>query len=351
MFSREQLRVDGTWLSTIGACGDLSWSGRWAPGGAGPYEASWRMDLPAKFTHPALRRGKYVEIKIGVSRPWFGELREPKRGADGWEFSARGIPDVLGSALCLNASLDTTSKPNTAVDQAIARGNLPITRPNTLSSTAYSDADITDKLNRVRDLLDAWADEEGLTWGVRANGEVFAEEDPTEPDYYMIPGSGVLGIADDDFASALYGRYRSTSTLAYETVELEDDTAIANFGRVEHPADLSALGPISAARAGNKLQGLINKGKARLGWTNTLEPSIYQITTSRGVPVDPRFIREGQMIRLFGVTDESRAATSTIDIVIQEYVCHSGATRISLAPKGLADRVLSDVLTARRKSA
>lgn len=343
----EQIRVAGYWLASIGGFGDLTWSTRFERDGAGPYEMSWSMTLPPNFTHPALVGGALTELFIGSSRRWYGKLAEPDR-RDGWAFHAQGLAADAEGTVCLNGSGDTTSKPDTAIDQGIARAALDAwTRPNSLSNVAFAATDETDSLNRLRDLLNDWADEEGLTWGVDANGIVFATADPTVPDWYMIPGSGALGVTDQALYTSLFGRYLDSGSSTYETVVVTDEEAEARFGTHEEPVDMTVLGPITAAKATQRLEGKMAKGAARLGWTNDLEPTTWEIFAPGGARADTRFVEAGQLVRLYGVTDESRAVTLTLDVVIGEAIHSASEAPVRLKPKGKAPRNLAEVLTIR----
>ena len=46
-------------------------------------------------------------------------------------------------------------------------------------------------------------------WGVGADGRFFAATDPTTPTYHAVPGQPVMGQADDDYATHIFGRYVS----------------------------------------------------------------------------------------------------------------------------------------------
>jgi hypothetical protein len=336
-----EIRSRGYWLSNLGAVGDLKWSTR-APRGSS-LEASWVMDASLKANHPALQRGAIVEVMVGPSRLFYGALAEPVPSPEGWEFVANGMTRVAERYLCLSAAGASTSVPDTAIDQAIARG-LQVTRPASLSAVAYKAGDATDGLNRLGPLLDGWAIESGKRWGVTPSGQIVAASDPTVPRWHMTPGSGSLGVADEEYASELYGRYIDGSG-NYQTAHVGDAAATIDYGRAEEPVDLTSLGAMTLARAQGILNGMLLLGSARLGWANGLEPSRFELTTPGGCSADLRFVQGGDMVRLHGVLDRTRRASLTVDVVIGETRYTDGEATIQLLPVDLAPRTLSDVLS------
>jgi hypothetical protein len=334
-----QVRINGQWLSSIAPWGELNWSHN-ADGGCA--EASWKMDLPNTYSHPALTRGKIVEIKVGPENVWKGVLLEPDVDDD-WTFTAQGLSALAKDFLCFDASLNTTSKPNTAVDQAILRG-LPWTKPNSLSSPAFAATDTTAELNYVADLLNAWSTSESKRWGVNADGEVYAQIDPTTPTWHLTPGAGRFGLADDDYASDLFIRYL-TSGAGYATATVADTVARANFGRREYGVDGTPRGLLTSTQAAALGTGLLAKGKARLGYTNAVEVSRYQLTTPGGTPAYLPFVKAGDLVRMFGVRNEQGQPLNYVDWVIGETHYEAGSETIGLAPVGLVGRTLTDALS------
>lgn len=334
-----QILINGVWAATIGGIGALKWS---TVADGGSEEASWRMALPDTFTHPALRTGKLVELKAGSANVWSGVLNEPDISADGWQFNAIGLAEEATGYLCLTSGGDTTSTPDTAIDQAILRG-LPWTRPVSLQSTPFALTDATDNLNYLSDLLDAWATSQSKRWRVDVNGVVSAAADPTTPTWHMTPGSARIGLADDDYASNLYGRYRSAAT-TYATVTAAD-TSAAGKRRREYPVNLTSRGVTTSGNATNILTGMLAKGKARYAWTHPANPSRMQLTTPGGQPAYLPFVRAGDMVRTHGVINEQGTVLPYVDWIIGKTEYEDGADTIQLAPTELAARTLGDVLS------
>lgn len=335
-----QVVVNGDWLTSIAPWGELEWSHS-ADGGCG--EASWKMDLPKTYAHPSLTRGKIAEIKVGPSNVSKGVLLEPDADDD-WTFTMQGLSVLADDYLCFDAALNTTSTPDVAIDQAIARG-LPWTRPASLSNVPFAAAgDATADLNYLSELLDAWADSEGKRWGVNANGEVYAVADPTVPTWHLTPGVGRFGLADDDYASDLFVRYLNAGA-GYATAAVADAVARANFNRREYRVDATPRGLLDSTTATALGNGLLAKGKARLGYTNGVEASRWQLTTPGGSPSALPFVKAGDLARMFGVQNEQGQPLNYVDFVIGETHYEAGSDTIGLTPVGLVGRTLTDAIS------
>lgn len=341
----EQVRVGGVWLASIASVfgiGDLKYSFT-ADGDC--EQASWSMNLSPSFSHSAVVSGALVEIRVGPSNIWSGVLDEPDSTDDGgWSFSAAGFGAEVRDWICFDADLNTTSTPDVAIDGAIARSQFAdfLSRPESLSAASFAVGEETAALNRVGDLLDSWGRSVSKRWGVDPDGRVYAASDPTEPTWYLTAGSGQVGIAGDDYASDLFGRYQVDAS-TYATATVSDPAASAAHRR-EYPVDLTSLGYIDEAKAVSVLGGLLAEGKARYAWTKALTVSRLQLTTPGGTPAFLPFVRAGQMVRLFGVPDP-QSLRPHLDFVLgrTEYV--AGANVITLSPVNLAARNLGDVLS------
>lgn len=333
--------LDDLWLPAVAnpiGIHDLKWSHA-ANGGC--EQTSWSMNLPPTFTHPNFTGGAIVKIKLGPTNLFQGVLNEPDKNADGWSMSAAGLASAATGYLCLDSAGNTTSTPDVAIDQAIARG-LPWTKPTSLSNVPYAASDNTVAVNKLSDLLDTWALSQGKRWGVDADGVVYAVADPTTPTWYINAGAGTIGLADDDYASNLYGRYKSGPT-SYATATASDATAAAT-NRREEAVDLTPLGLITNAKATAVLNGMLANGKARYAWTSALTLGRWQITTPGGQPACLSFMKAGDMARIFGLTNEQGSPTPYVDFVIGRTEYEAGTDTITVSPVNLAARNLGDVL-------
>lgn len=348
------VRVDGRSLWSVGVWGELEYS-LVADGGSDV--ASVRLEgLNPNFVPSAFRRGKAFTVSVGTLPVWSGQVSEFDR--DEGVLHAVGLSRQASTGggrgyLALDGSGDTTSNPHVALTQAVIRG-LPWTYSGELPATPYSAAAATEALNYLTQLLDAVATEQGKRWGVDPDGAFYLRADDTTPTWTLTPGVGVMGSADDDFVTHLYGRRVTAMTgtppapSGWETETVGDDAAAAEFSRAEAKVDLTGLGLITEVRAQAILAGQLANAGARMGYTNALEATPLQLTTPGGTPAFLPMVQPGQVVRCFGVLDNGGGTTfgSTLDFVIDEVRLRAGENSIYIAPVGLASRSLSDVLAA-----
>lgn len=330
-----QVRVGGVWLSSLGWWGEPKVTHRWP---LGCWELTWVMNLPAYQRPYALRTGAVVEAFWGPGRIWMGKLTEPDW--DQQEFVAEGLSRQAEGALCFDSGGATTSIPDTAIDQAILRGIVNWSRPASLSSVAFAEKAATDSLNYLGALLDAWSTSVSKRWAVGANGVVYAAPDPPAPTWYVMPDAGDLGVADEDYVSAVYGRYRNT-TGVFSTASAIDTTPPA--GPKEIGVDLTPLGRINSTKATAVVTGILAQTKAQTGWTNGLTVRPDQITSLGGIKAHGALVIAGQMVRLQGLRDERGLAAAT-DIVLGETVWDVTEDLVTLNPVGLAARDLASIV-------
>ena len=337
------ITVDGIRLETIGAYGEVSWETD-ADGGCGPIQ--WSMQLPATFAHPLLTTGRVVKLHAGARSLCAGVLSEPDINTDDtgatWTFTTKA--PSAAKVLCLDGSGNTSAVPDTAIDAAIARG-LKWSRPASLSSTAFVEdaatGDQTDALNYLGDLLDAWSVSVSKRWGVDADLNVYAAADPTTPAYHLTPGAGRFGLADDDYASAVFVRYLNASG-QYATASADNDVTGDQYGIAEYGLDATSMGVLTSTKAAGLAAGALKKGKARLGWTAGITPNPWQLTTPGGTPVPWWLPKAQQMVRMHGVLNDQGQPLPYVDFVIGK-TTHAGGV-LTIEPVGLAARTLTSVL-------
>lgn len=340
--SNIEVRVDGQFLDK--PWGELAFASI-ADGGC--LDASWKMQLPPTFSDRRLMRGKLVEIRQGPKNLWAGTLVSPDVD-DEWTFHAQGLFRLAGWSsqpgyICFDGSLNTTSTPDVAIDQAIARG-LPWKRPASLSNTAFAATGSTDSLNYLGDLLDAWALSVSKRWGVSPDGEVYAVADPAAPTWHLTTDSGRFGLADDEYASHIYVRYMSSGAV-YATTSVADTAAESRFGHREYAADATPRGVLTGGQAAALGTGLLAKGKARLGYTNGVQVTAYQLTTPGGTPAPLSAVRAQQKVRMFGVLDEQGNRLPYVDWVIGQTGYEAGAQVVDLTPVGLVARSFEAIVS------
>ena len=338
MTARLQLRVGGKWLNEVAPWGDLEFSTRWP---LGCHEASWAMSFRSTARRNVLTAGQSVEIYAGSSRIWLGTLGQPD-----WSegtFTADGLYSFASGPAISPAGL-ATSRADIAIDGAIGDGVPWLGRDNVPSQGATGVTATTDGTNTISTILDDVATEAGMRWAIFADGIVRMAADPTTPTWRLAPGVIDFGYDDQSFATILKVRYLDSTTSTYTTLTVQDAAAVAKFGPVREALDLTTYGPLSAARATAKAQGILTLGRSRLGWTNSVEVGPWHLTTLGGIPADLSMVQAGQSVRV-PVWDEF-AAKPYRDLVLGEVKYAAGASTVTLAPVDTQPQTLADVTEA-----
>lgn len=368
---RPEIVVGGHWVSLdVGVVDDLEWSTVYRHGGqtsksssspypgyqpAGLHEVKWRMDLGGDLSAaPALRNGAVVRLVADMPLG-YAILSEPVPGRPA-EFYAEGIGRVLARMPAIDGSGNATTRPDTAIDAAIARNSRlsVLSRPASLSNADLVSA-ASSPLNTVGALLDAWASENGRVWGVDADGQVVAHADPTEPAWALSPDEAMAGTADDEYVSHLYGRWVSAMTpegnpSAWSVTVVGDDgspgTASHRWGRVEATIDLTPLGLLNGSRAASVLDGRLASLGPRMGWSNAAVGDSVTLARIGGADAALHSVEAGQMIRAMRVLDESGALdwSGRRDIILSQVTHRAGEEAITLVPVGLAPRDFAGAL-------
>lgn len=330
------VRIAGIPLMQLGAYGPVTVEF----GEHGSESASWEMSPGVR--HPLLRGNQFIQIFDGGFPIWAGTLNEP--GTDG-QYSAKGIWRQAEGVPALNTSGSLSTVPDDVIAGASARGDISWGYVTSISSTAWATAS-TGELS-LADILSGYAAETGTRWVVSPRLIVSLQVDPTVPQWcipHAVAGRG-LTPAEDEFVTHLVGTYL-VSAGVFGTATVGSADAAAVFGRRSVPVDLTPLGFIDATRASNILTGMFLRAGARMGWGEKLELSHGQITNPGGVAASLAQVQAGQMVRLSGTVDTSRAyrIASATDIVIQRSSYTDGSGQISLDPYGYAPRTLREVL-------
>lgn len=292
--------------------------------------------------HPLLVAGAPVTVQMASTAIGVGSLREPNW--DSGEIRVKGAPSEGDSAVILDGSGQVNTAPNTAIDQAIARGAVGWTRRGNFGTTSLgADAD-TASQPYLTDLLNAWADANNSGWAVNTRRELIITGPPvvSSPRWFITPGSGMLGQADDDRIDRVFVRYISTASgNPYATATYPASTP---QGGRERGVYVGGRGPISPATATATAQGIWSKMQGQSGWANGLELTAAQISTPGGLAADLTLIRAGDTARLLSVPDP-RGLEHHTDVVLGETDLDHDAESILINPTGLAQRSLEDLLT------
>lgn len=333
--------VDGLWLRTIGAFSPVTITHTWPHGFD---SATWEMDRDLR--HPSLRANAPVVIYDGGVPVGYGRLQEP--GANG-EMAVKGLWHQARDAVSLTSGGSFTTVPDSAIDGAISRGDVTWKRPVSISSTAWittANGELT-----LAQLLDGYTAETAMRWMVNNFGEIEVKVDPTVPTWHVphaVAGRG-LQPAEDEFVTHIVGHFMvsfSAAGPAYDVVTVGSADAAAAFGRRSVQVELEDLGVITSTKATDVITGMFLRAGARMGWAEGLELGRGQITTPGGVAAPLSQVQAGQMIRLAGVIDASRAYKlgQSLDVVIGTSRYTDGSDTISLSMVGQAPRNLADIL-------
>lgn len=344
------LRSAGFWLEAVAPYGDVQTTWAWGSDGGGLGSVEWQMDVAYDFDHPALRRGARVEVMDGAQRVGQATLGEPGRTDAGRSFSAIGVYRQAENFLCFDADLETTTVADTAIDEAHSRGCV-LRRDESITTNPMNTDDVTEGLNYLGPLLTSVAVETGQRWWVDADCFIHMDDDQTTPTWHVVPGVSDPGTADDQYASALFGRYRSGADVL--TATTKDEAAAQRWGDAEFGVDLTPFGSISEARADNRLAGLLKRGKSRLTFTDRLEVDANQLLTAGGRPASLSMVRGGHVVRVYGLSAYSQwlDGKSWLDFVIGEAIWANGADTVTIAPVDLASRTYEDLLAGNGSTA
>jgi hypothetical protein len=338
------IRVNGTWLQSQGAHGDLVASWSW-PGGC--KEASWVMTANYGSRLPLLTRGALVEVLWGGWAIWAGTLQEPDWNGRDVSLTASGLMRLGERYMAFDGSANTTDVASTAVDAAIMKG-LPWIRHSSVPTTALASG-TTDPVNSVAALLDAAAEKAGQRWGVDAVGSCFFAADPAAASLAVRPGVGDLGIADDNYASNVVLRHVTTTSTYRSAVYPPFGTVSAyeaKYGHSEFVRDITDRGPIADADADALAQKVYERSKQRPGWTNGLELANGEVMNVGGKALHPLWVAAtgwGKRMRLDGVPDEV-GLTSYTTFVVGGTAYAEGSNVVNVTPVGLVSRTQEDVL-------
>ena len=335
--TRPEVRVGGFWLSSIvpQGWGELRHGTRVN----GAWEASWTIPNTRTWRHPALVYGALVEIMLGPVCVFAGTLEEPDW--DSGQFVAMGACRDGETAVALTAGGVTSTVPNTVIDAAIARGVLSWTRVGNFGTTAVGDADSLSGVVTIQSVLDAWAQENDSNWYVDNQRNLIIKPlDETTVDWFVVPGSGVLGSASEERVDRVFVRYIDSTTKRRATASYPASTPV---GGVEKPADITNRGAMSAAKATSIAQGMWSDLQGRPGWTNGLTLKGGQVTTPGGVVADLAIPAAGDTMRLLGVADV-RGVSHNTDVVIGDTDYTWEDDEIQANPVGVAARDTESVL-------
>lgn len=341
------LLIGGQWLRSRGAWGDLQYSFTW-PGGCKDMSFSMTTRFASRVS--GVIRGADAQVCWGGWPLWRGITLEPDWNGNTVTVTANGLfrqgetYPAFDSASTMNA----ITNPTTALTTAIGLG-LPWTIDTaTVPNTDLATGATTDPANTITELLNAWTTQSGNKWYVNQFGLLKFAADPATPSWIVVPGSGDLGIADDDYASNVVLRYNDSTAGVYKSVAYPVLTGAMDayglkYGRKVSLQDITDQGPMSAATAATLAQNTYTLTKQRPGWTNGLSLARGELMTPGRTPVHAASVDAFcRLVRLQGVPDEVNVTPYT-DFVVGDTSYADGSDIVSIDPVGLAARTPEDV--------
>lgn len=342
-----EVYIGGQPLSTIAAWGDAEIT----HGRNGPIAATWGMALKPKERPYQLVRNAPVTWRSGGRRISFGILDEPDW--DAGEFTMIGGARLGEGAEPLTAAGAITSKLNTAIDQAVARGvtrgwyrggdfgNTDLAGPEGASGV---DDPNPGKLNELMDLWATQGSVGGVTrqWRVTGDGLVVPTvEDESTPQLLLLPGTTSIGVSGTEVTDRVFLRYNDSAATRLRTASYPAQTPI---GGIERRASIVHLGPMTAARTTTIAEGMYRRAQAgRTGWTNGWELSADQMTTVGGQRPSLALVRAGVTAQAMDQPDP-RGASPALNVVLDETTWRVAEGLIQLNPVGLVARTWEQVM-------
>lgn len=332
-----QVYVNGRALAALAPVSGLKVVHQWLTTGVnGPWSAEFQMVLNPTAARPDwIQQGAPATVQLGPQTLLSGKLAEPD-WANG-SMSITGAAQEGSQVACLTSGGLTTSTPDVAVDQGIARTALSWSRPASISNTPVTVNDTTASLNYVSDLLAAYADASGARLYVDELRNLRAGTDPTTPTLFLLPSAGELAWTLDQQATTVIGRYANASgSLA---------NATAGSGAIEQLVDLRPKGPLSTAQANTLVASILAKATSG-GWTGGLAVSPSQIAGSLNLAAVADAVGSGLMVRLGGRADPrpGHLPVDYVDVIIERSEWNVAANEILLTPRGMVARDFAAVL-------
>lgn len=331
--TQPEVFIDGVPLSAVVAWGDLETTTRIS----GDWTATWGLIAPPRShiqKNPLFRPRARVEVKVGPLTVWLGYLNRPDW--DSGQLTAIGLcRQAEGAVAVINSTLQTTSNPNTAIGQAIARGALTWRWSGSIhGKSVLGDTGQAEQFDSIAQLLDAAGEQLGWRWHVDRSGYLRTLPYPLEvdPEWFITPDTVELGSTSAEQVDRVMVRYADSA--ASSALKSASYPATTPAGGFEKAVSLANQNAITTARATAIAKGLYDRTQGQPGWTNGVEVSPAQVMTPGGLPAPLPLIRAGHSIRLLGLPDVRSSALHT-DVAIAETTYRWSENVIQLNPEGL----------------
>lgn len=340
MLTKPPLTVwcDGQHLSSLVSWGDLDYKTAW-PGGS--YDAALTVTRRSQQRPRILRRGMILEVKLGGFPLYVGTIDKPDWNGREAQIKARGLMFLGDEFHAFDALGATVDNPTTAITAAQTKG-MPWLIGNGIPNGNLN-AGTTEPVNKIGDLLDAWAEELGQRWEVDPLRYVHMRADPTTVSYVVPAGVVDAGQSSDEYRSRIVLRYKHTGgtfKTAWSpggltpptTADYTPSERIWNYS--EWVKDVTSLGAMSDARAIALADKIYELAGGTPGWANGMTVPYGQFLTRGGRPVHPATVKAGRRVRVYGVPNELTGAAHT-EFVIGETSYEWGSKSVGVNPVGI----------------
>lgn len=328
---RPWIRVNGVPLETYAPIGEVVIEHRWP---FGCWEMSWSMTLRARQRLAGVVKGAKVDALIGSLPVWAGQLEE----REGDRFVASGAARMAERAPALNSSGMTTTTPDVAIDNAIAKGWVDWARLESVSNVPYAGADTStidasDKVNTLAALLDAYTAENNLRWKINERRHLRVFGDPVVTLHWDIyPNEQVLASAQEKLASTVVARWAD----AFGKLT----TTTTGSGLPVAPVDLTPIGALTSARVTTISNTILTRAAAAAGAVGAFTITRDQV---RGRPHLSRVIA-GHNVRLLGQQDPDTGMSTTPRVVLGITSWNVSEGSIACTPVDAAARDLASIV-------
>lgn len=325
--------IDGRRLSMYMPWGDLELVTCW-PGGT----ESITFDVARP--NEMFRRGALVELDYGGVRIGAGILERPTRGE---MLQATGIFREGESRAGITSAGEATLNVNLALARAITDTALPWTIVESVSPepgvTDLVNLD-ADRMHSLSELLDAAAKQRGHLWGINPrNRGVIMRPWGATPDAFLLPGVDGLGRNAEGYASRLIARYSDVTTGLYATADYEDFEATKRWGYKERTFTtvLAEGQPITDEQAEEILKGILDQGRASMGWERPVEVQYGDVVSLCHQPVDLWTLGQpAQTIEMLGLVDDVADLDGGTSARLRVARTRHRGTTVLIEPAGLS---------------
>ena len=345
------------WLGSIGQVTALKYSFT-CPGGADAMSAT--VMVPASYRNTILSPGWQVRITRGGHTVWDGKLDEPVPTPSGWNLTGVGNGMRGADFLALYSDTWPANEPDESINGAISRG-LPWVNPGVgTPAGAWFGQGVDSGAQTITALLNLICTRGGLTWYVNSQPGGMLGDDlsvfplPTVPNRLLVCTTPVPRTLGGDI-NTIWIRYcitaasttsGGTGAATYGITSAVNAQSVAMHGTLETFVDLSDVGPVGGAGAGDRritssryISGLLLRVP--------LPAIMARSANMGGTPIDPGTDQAGNVVRLvltdFGYGGE--LVPGPINLIVGAYEYDDFLQSFSITPYNSVNMSLTGLLS------